>query len=58
MTHRLHSRERYLCYNSAGLEGNLRTRRAYVVPLEKVGHSHLDPQLETKHSISTEKIND
>ena len=57
MTHRLHSRERCLYHNSAGLEGNLRTMRAYAAPLETVGHSHLDPQSGTRHNISMEKIN-
>jgi len=56
MTHRLHSRERCLFYNSARVEGDLRMRRAYAVPLEIVDHSHPGPQLETKHSISTAKL--
>ena len=50
-THRLHSRERRLCYNSVGFGANIRQRRAYAVPLRTVDHSQLDPQLETEHSI-------
>ena len=53
--HRLHSRGRCLCYNSAGLEAKLR-KRAYAVPLEIADHSRLDPQLETKQSIFVVKI--
>ena len=56
MTHRLHSRERCLYYSSAGLGANVRKRRAYAVPLERVDHSHLDPQPKTKHSTFVAKI--